>query len=99
MKIINVIINKKLNKQALKHVGGERVNCPIGVSLQCIRCHWAVLLISRCDKILRSLLLTLSVTRADIFSIKEASTGITFSFELINKRLKIRNLISVITIV
>ena len=42
-----VLINKKLRKQVLKHVGGERVNCSIGVSLQCIRCHWAVLLISR----------------------------------------------------
>ena len=49
--------------------------------------------ISRCDKTLRSLLLTLSVTRADIFLIIEASTGIEFSLELINKLLKLRNLI------
>ena len=45
--------------------------------------------ISRCDKIL---LLTLSVTRADIVLIIEASTAIKFSLELINNLLNIRNL-------
>ena len=38
-------------------------------------------------------LITLSVTRADIFAHIEASTGIKFSFGLISKLLNIRNLI------
>ena len=43
VKIINVCINNKLKKkQVLKHLVGGRVNRPIGVSLQCTRCLWAV---------------------------------------------------------
>ena len=95
VKIINVIINNQQKKQLLKCLSGGRVNCPIGVSLQCTRCHWAVLPVSRLAGVIitEATLITLSVTRADIFALIEASTGIKFSFGSISKLLNIRNFI------